>query len=467
VTTRQWYLRNGGRDRELADALLARGRELQWHPQQMRVRYEDWVEGLSGDWLVSRQRFFGVPFPVWYALDGDGEPDYDHPLLPSEDVLPVDPSSDAPDGYEESRRGQPGGFVADPDVMDTWATSSLTPQIGCSWVDDPDLFERTFPMDLRPQGPEIIRTWLFDTVVRSHFEHGGLPWRDTQINGWILDPDRKKMSKSKGNVVTPISLLEQYGSDAVRYWAVSARPGVDTAFDEGQMKVGRRLAIKILNASKFALGAIGDEHAGNAGTVTAPLDRALLGALADLVDESTVAFEGYDYARALERSERFFWGFCDDYVELVKQRAYGVAGEPGAASARATLRLALDALLGLFAPHLPFVTEEVWSWYGDGSVHASRWPDTVPLRAAAGAGADAGVYTIAAEVLGAVRKAKSEAQRSMRADVARVVVRDTAERLAALAAAVDDVREAGRIAAETIVADPPSIEVELAEPDAA
>jgi valyl-tRNA synthetase len=351
--------------------------------------------------------------------------------------------------------------------MDTWATSSLTPQIGCAWVDDPDLFERTFPMDLRPQGPEIIRTWLFDTVVRSHFEHRGLPWRDTQINGWILDPDRKKMSKSKGNVVTPISLLEQYGSDAVRYWACSARPGVDTAFDEGQMKVGRRLAIKILNASKFALGAIGDEDAG-ASAVTAPLDRALLAALAVLVDESTVAFEGYDYARALERSERFFWGFCDDYVELVKQRAYGAAGEPAAASARATLRLALDSLLGLFAPHLPFVTEEVWSWYGDGSVHTSRWPDAAPLRAAAGPGADVGVYTIAAEVLGAVRKAKSEAQRSMRADVARVVVRDTAERLAALAAALDDVREAGRVAAvETVVAESPSIEVELAEPDAA
>ncbi len=467
VTTRQWYLKNGGRDAELAGALLERGRELQWHPPTMRVRYEDWVEGLSGDWLVSRQRFFGVPFPVWYGLDADGEPDFEHPIVPEEQRLPVDPSSDAPDGYREDQRGQPCGFVADPDVMDTWATSSLTPQIGCGWQDDPDLFERTFPMDLRPQGPEIIRTWLFDTVVRSHFEHGGLPWRDTQINGWILDPDRKKMSKSKGNVVTPISLLEQYGSDAVRYWAVSARPGVDTAFDEGQMKVGRRLAIKILNASKFALGAIGDEHAG-VDAVSAPVDRALLATLADLVAEATVAFEGYDYARALERSERFFWGFCDDYVELVKQRAYGVAGEAAAASARATLRLTLDTLLGLFAPHLPFVTEEVWSWSREGSIHRSLWPEAEPLRGAAGPDAAVDVYGVAAEVLGAIRKAKSEAQRSMRADVTRVVVHDTAARLAALAAAVDDVREAGRVAVvETVVAETSSIEVELAEPDAA
>jgi valyl-tRNA synthetase len=348
--------------------------------------------------------------------------------------------------------------------MDTWATSSLTPQIACGWVDDDDLFARTFPMNLRPQGPEIIRTWLFATLLRSTLEHDALPWSDTIINGWILDPDRKKMSKSKGNVVTPISVLQQYGSDAVRYWALNGRPGVDTALDEGQMKVGRRLAIKLLNASKFVLGVAGD--AGDSAEIRAPLDRALIARLLELVEEATVAFDGYDYARALERTERFFWSFCDDYVELVKQRAYGDTDPTGADSARATLRLALDTVLRLLAPHLPFVTEEVWSWWREGSVHRSSWPDSSALREVAG---DRVVFDVAAEVLGAVRKAKTEQQRSLRTEVLRLVVRDTAERLEALEAAAGDVGEAARSSAgvETSAAVAFDVEVELAAPDAA
>ena len=324
VTTRQWYIRNGGRDEALRAELLERGEKLVWHPDHMRVRYQHWVEGLNGDWLISRQRFFGIPFPVWYRLDADGNPDYDELLLASEERLPVDPSSEPPDGYDEDQRGKPNGFIGDPDVMDTWATSSLTPQIACGWEDDRDLFSRTFPMDLRPQGPEIIRTWLFDTIVRSHFEHHELPWTDTTINGWILDPDRKKMSKSKGNVVTPMKLLEDFGSDAVRYWSVRARPGVDTAFDEGEMKIGRRLAMKILNASKFALGVAGDDVLAPE-AIDVPVDRSMLAALHEVVDAATRSFDDYDYARALEQTERFFWGFCDDYLELVKQRAVWLA----------------------------------------------------------------------------------------------------------------------------------------------
>nr|MBA2280063.1 valine--tRNA ligase [Acidimicrobiia bacterium] len=419
VTSNQWFIRYPPKDE-----LLARGRELHWVPEFMRVRYEDWVNGLIGDWNITRQRFFGVPFPVWYPIDGDGVVDNLAPILADEAALPVDPTTDAPPGYDESQRNRPGGFAADPDIMDTWATSSLSPQIVCGWEDDPDLFERTFPMDLRPQAHEIVRTWLFSTVVRSHYEHGTLPWRTAGISGFIVDPDRKKISKSAGNMPDdPVALLERHGADAVRYWAAQGRPGMDMAFDEGQMKIGRRLAIKLLNASKFALGFIPDD-AGTAGdddaaAVTAPLDRSMLAGLARLVDESTKAFDGFDYARAIERTEGWFWSFCDDYLELVKGRAY-----TGDASAAAALRMALDTALKLFAPFLPYATEEVWSWmHGDGtSIHRSPWPPAPP------ADGDPAVLAAATWALGEIRRAKTEAKRSMRAEVERVVVHDTAER---------------------------------------
>jgi valyl-tRNA synthetase len=442
VTSRQWYIRNGGRDQHLREQLLARGRELDFHPEFMRVRYENWVNGLNGDWLVSRQRFFGVPIPVWYAVDEQGRPDHERPLLPEESQLPVDPTSDVPAGYTEDQRGVPGGFVGDPDVMDTWATSSLSPQIAGGWERDPDLFARVFPMDLRPQGQDIIRTWLFSTVVRAHLEHGSLPWKHAAISGWILDPDRKKMSKSKGNVVTPMGLLEQHGSDAVRYWAASARLGTDAAFEVGQMKIGRRLAIKVLNASKFALsfGPL-DVDA----PVTEPLDAAMLAGLADVVAEVTTALEAYDHTRALQVTETFFWTFCDDYVELVKDRAYGGHGEQAAASARAALARALDVLLRLLAPFLPFATEEVWSWWRSGSVHRAPWPDGEGLRAAAGPDAQPRLLAVVGTALAGVRKAKSEAKVSMRTDVARAVVTGPAGDVALLQAAAADLRGAGRI----------------------
>ncbi|WP_214111250.1 valine--tRNA ligase [Acrocarpospora catenulata] len=431
VTTRQWYIRNGGRDEKLRRQLLDRGRELTWHPPHMRVRYDNWVGGLAGDWLISRQRFFGVPIPVWYQLDAEGEPIHEAPILPPESALPVDPSTDVPPGFAEEMRGKPYGFTGDPDVMDTWATSSLTPLIAAGWERDGDLFQRVFPMDLRPQAHEIIRTWLFSTVVRSHQEQEALPWAHAAISGWILDPDRKKMSKSKGNVVTPLALLEEYGSDAVRYWAANGRPGTDTAFDTGQIKIGRRLAIKILNAARFILG-FNEGFGEQDGPVTAPVDLSLLAGLDALVTEATEALESYDYTRALERTERFFWEFCDDYLELVKARAYD-----GDASAVAALRHALDVLLRLFAPFLPFVTEEVWSWWRDGSVHQAAWPRP------RGWDGDPAVLAAVAEVLRQVRRAKSAAKLSMRAEVSRLEV--SGDGAALVRPAQDDLCAAGGV----------------------
>jgi valyl-tRNA synthetase len=458
VTSRQWFIRTI----EHREELIARGRQLKWHPPYMRARYEDWVNGLTGDWCVSRQRFFGVPFPLWYPIDADGNVLYDQPIAALEADLPVDPSTDVPDGYDPSQRGQAGGFEGDPDIMDTWATSSLTPQIAAHAGEDGDLFGKVFPMDVRPQAHDIIRTWLFSTILRSHLQEHALPWANAAISGWVLDPDRKKMSKSKDNVVTPMHLLQEHGADAARYWAASGRPGTDTAFDPQQMKVGRRLAVKLLNASKFALADLPPE-----GDLSHPLDRALIARLAAVVADATQSFEDYDYARALERSETFFWWFCDFYLELVKGRRYDPDPALSAPVSRA-LRLSLWSFQRLLAPFLPFVCEEVWSWWQQGSVHRSSWPDAAELLAEVGEQPEHHREDVAldvtADVLKEVRKAKSEAQVKMRAPVRRVVVHDTPERLSALELGLDDLREAGSIERiETVEAEEFAVEVELAE----
>ena len=396
-------------------------------------------------------------------------------LTPSVDRLPIDPTIDVPEGYEESQRDQPGGFVADPDILDTWATSSLTPQLAGGWHDDPELFAKVYPMDLRPQGHDIIRTWLFSTIVRSHLQQDALPWKHASINGWILDPDRKKMSKSKGNVVTPIGLLHQHGSDGVRYWAGRARQGVDTAFDEGQMKIGRRLAIKILNASKFALG-FGTAPADPAGRLAADpallteaVDRSLLASLAEVVDAATAAMDEMDYARALEVAEPFFWMFCDDYIELVKERAHGNAatGEAGAASARAALAIALDVLLRLFAPVIVFATEEVWSWWREGSVHTQPWPQAAPLREAA-TGTEPALLTTLSELVIAVRRIKSDAKVSQKTPILRATLTVPQGRAELAEAGREDLMALGRIEELTVtdadVESATAADVELGEP---
>ena len=441
VSSRQWYIRNGGREADLRASLVARGDEITWHPAHMQHRYANWVEGLNGDWLISRQRFFGVPVPVWYSLDADGNPDYDSPLVPAESDLPIDPSTDCPTGFTNDQRGAPNGFIGDPDVMDTWATSSLTPEIAGRWEDDPDLFSRVYPMDMRPQGHDIIRTWLFATAVRGHWEHNTVPWRNAALSGWILDPDRKKMSKSKGNVVTPMALLDQYSTDAVRYWSASARPGVDTALTEDQMKVGRKLAMKLLNVSKFVL-TFGTPDA--SAVATNPVDTSMLARLSALVAECTTAFDGFDYARSLERTEAFFWWFCDDYVELVKSRAYATHGEAAAASAQAALREALSTLQRLFAPFIPFTTEEVWSWWQTGSIHRSPWPSLDSTHDTNATG-DPALLDVVCETVALVRRSKTEAKLSQRAGVELLVVHAPESLHAAIQAGQADICDAGSV----------------------
>jgi valyl-tRNA synthetase len=433
ISTHQWYIKNGARDAELRDRLVQAGREINFAPDHMRVRYENWVGGLTGDWLISRQRFFGVPIPVWYELDASGEKGA--VIVPSEDSLPVDPSSDVPAGYAESDRGV--RFVGEVDIMDTWATSSLTPQIAGGWERDPELFELVFPYSLRSQGQDIIRTWLFSTVLRAELEHGTVPWKNAGISGFIVDPDRKKMSKSKGNVVTPAAMLDEHGSDAVRYWAASSRLGTDAAFDPQnpkQIKIGRRLAIKVLNAAKFVYSF--PEPAASVTGDVAALDAELLAELDRVIATATTALDEFDHAKALETAEQFFWTFCDDYLELVKERAYGAGTPEGQASAVATLRGAVDVLLRLFAPFIPFATEEVWSWTHEGSVHLAGWP--VPSDAPA----PTGLLPLVSEALIGIRRAKTDAKASQKTEVLSATISGPA----ALRLAADDLSAVGRIA---------------------
>ncbi len=455
VSTRQWYIKNGGSDETLSKRLIELGKEMNFHPSFMRVRLEDWINGLNGDWLISRQRFFGVPIPVWYQLDENGNPNYESPLLPSDEALPIDPSSDVPAGFSEEQRGKPGGFIGELDIMDTWATSSLTPQLAGGWPRDEKRYKNVFPYDLRPQGQDIIRTWLFSTLLRSQLEHGGLPWKNAAISGWILDPDRKKMSKSKGNVVVPNELLENHGSDAVRYWAASARLGTDAAFDEGQMKIGRRLAIKLLNAARFALSF---EMPEGVSEISEKIDLSMLASLSEVVKTATEAFNAYDHTRALETTESFFWTFTDDYLELVKDRAYGSEySDQERGSAVLALRSALSVLVRLFAPFLPFATEEVWSWWQQGSVHQSSWPTTDELQ-----GSTPELMKLSSQALILVRKSKSDLKLSMKAEIAELKLKAPA----ALSFVGKDLQSVGNIAKLELIEAPEIaiVEVRFAEP---
>ena len=452
VPTRQWFVRL----LDKKEALLSKGTEVCWHPAHMGGRFRDWTEGLQLDWCISRQRYFGVPIPLWYPLDAGGRPDYAQPMPADASQLPVDPMIALPPGWREEQRARPGGFVGEADIFDTWFTSSLTPQIGSHWKVDPARHAQLFPADLRPQGPEIIRTWAFYTIAKALLHEDKIPWRHAAISGWILDPDRKKMSKSLGNVETPMPWIEAYGADACRYWAGSARLGVDTAFDEQVLRIGKRLVTKLFNAGKFVLG-----QEAEARPIAAELDRAFARELRLLAERATTAFRAFDFAHALQQTETFFWTrFTDTFLELVKARARGEAGdgEAGRGSAVAALRLGLDVLLRLFAPTLPYVCEEVWSWSfaaekREASIHRAPWPGAADF-AGVPEPADPGSLELAVACWTAIHKAKADAQVSAGHPIAELALGASPATVEAVKPVLADVLAAARVQSHALREEP-------------
>ncbi len=438
LTSRQWFVRL----LDKKDRLTEMGRRIRWSPEYMQKRYENWTENLNVDWSIGRQRYFGVPIPVWYRLDDSGNRDFESPIVASPDQIPVDPMTDLPHDFTESERDQPGGFTGEPDVFDTWFTSSLSPQIVARWGDADDQMDRLFPMDIRPQAHDIIRTWAFYTIVKAMLHHDDVPWRNAVISGFVVDPDRKKMSKSKGNVVVPIDLIDNYGADAVRYWAARARLGADTIHDEQVFRVGKRLVTKIYNASKFVLS-----QSGPAGPITNELDRGFVAEMREVIDRASASFEEFEFASALETIETFFWSsFTDNYIELAKRRARDETDPTGQASAIATLRLGLSVCVRLFAPYVPSIADEVWSWVfaeesGVPSVHVADWPTAGELEHVE-TPSDAESFRSACDAIASVRKAKSERSIGLGKPLAELRLKADERRLDQLELVLSDVLSA-------------------------
>lgn len=441
VSSRQWFIKL----LEEKDRMLAAGKEIHWVPEHMYHRYEDWTEGLNQEWCISRQRFFGVPFPVWYPVDNAGNPDYTNPIIAAEDRLPVDPMIDAPAGYTEDQRNQPNGFIGDCDIMDTWATSSLTPQIAMHFA--PKDAPLSLPFDIRPQAHDIIRTWAFYTIAKALLHENTIPWKEILISGFILDPDRKKMSKSKGNVITPLNLIEKHSSDAVRYWAAKARLGIDTAFEEQIMSQGRKLVVKLFNAGKFVLAMVAASELATESNYKAHIvngvDKAWQAKLASTAEAARKAFANNDYAQALEVTESRFWDFCDNYLEIVKKRAYSEDNK----SAVASLMLTLDTFVKLFAPFCPFITEELyqirpWKSAAEISVHKESFPSEASFSGLTG---EAKLYDMVVAVVAEIRKAKTAANKPLKTPVESLEILLPADTDALLKTAQGDIENVGQI----------------------
>lgn len=425
LTTSQWFVRSLPH----REALLAKSAELKWYPAHMKIRLDQWIEGLTWDWCISRQRYFGVPIPVWYSKRHGEEGKV---LLPTKEQLPINPFVDLPEGYSRDE------VEPDPDVMDTWATSSVSPQLSSLAINedfalDIDKHKKIYPFDLRPQAHEIIRTWAFSTILKSHLHEEVLPWKNIMISGWCLSHDKSKMSKSKGNIIDPVDLIDQYGADVIRYWASTSRLGADTAYSEDIVKNGKRLQNKLWNASKFVLQHFAHvpaevkqqtaQEVVKNGQIYHSSDLWLLSRLSEVIRKATESFEKFEYAVSRELIEKFFWhDFCDVYLELVKVRVYDQEGQDvkGQLSAACTMYHVLKILLKLFAPFMPHLTDELYSKIFDmpKSIHCKgTWPlqSEVPYSESALA---AGVELVAFIEL--VRKGKGEKQVSVKAELSAI-----------------------------------------------
>ena len=435
LNTKQWFIKY----LDLKEKFIKAGRKIKWYPEFMRVRYDNWINGLAWDWCISRQRYFGVPFPVWYCKKCGNV------MVADEKELPVDPLEDAPEKACECGSHE---FEPEKDVLDTWTTSSLTPQIALSWQKDDKFFKKMYPMDLRPQAHDIITFWLFNTVVKGILHEKEIPWKNVMISGHALDPKGKKMSKSKGNAIDPMATIDNHSADALRFWAAGSKLGDDLAFQEKDLITGRKYIVKLFNASRFAMIHLGGYKKSMPKKLTT-IDKWALSKLHRLIKLSTEEFEKYEYTKSKAETEKFFFQvFCDNYLELAKDRLYNPDKyeKYEVESAKYTLYTLLFTLLKLIAPVMPHITDEIYQNHfrdnvGDVSIHVSAWPEYDEEMVDSGA-VDAGEFAV--KVIGAIRQYKSERKMPLNAEVGAVVI-DTKEDVSAVEKDIMSTMKIGKI----------------------
>jgi len=417
-STKQWFVKY----MDLKKEFLKKGKELKWYPKHMKVRYDNWIKGLQWNWSISRQRFFGVPFPVWYCKKCNAE------IMAKEEQLPVDPMQDKPP-CKECPKCKGKEFEPEKDVLDTWMTSSLTPQINSRWAEDPKFHKKLFPMALRPQAHDIITLWAFNTIVKAYFHNKSLPWKDIMISGHALDPKGRKMSKSLGNAIDPVEMVEKYSADMLRYWAAAGSLGDDLPFQEKEFISGKKFLTKVFNASRFVAmktEGITPEDFGEIKDKLRKVDKWILSRFSRVKKEATESFDVYEYSKSLSAVRNFFWlEFADFYIEMVKHRVYDEKNSESGRVAKVVLVKIITEILKLLAPFVPHLAEEIFQSNFKGiakekSIHLEKWPsldEGLVNEEAEKSGA------IAKEVIAAIRKHKSYNNLAMNAELTSVKVK--------------------------------------------